>query len=48
MLEMINVQLWGKDIKEREGTQNNKQEMQIQGGEDKCYVNKKTKKLGRM
>lgn len=39
MLETIKVQLWGKDIKEREGEQNNKQEMQKTGeakNEEEC------------
>jgi hypothetical protein len=46
MLEIIKVQLWGKDIKEREGAQNNKQEMQKTGG--RGYVLCKHEKLGRM
>jgi hypothetical protein len=46
MLEMIKVQLWGKDIKEREGTQNNKQEMQKREG--RGYVLRKKEQLGRM
>jgi hypothetical protein len=32
MLETIKVKLWGKDIKEREGKQNNKQETKKTGG----------------
>jgi hypothetical protein len=35
------VQLWGKNIKEREGKQNNKQEMQKTREKYVCYVNKK-------
>jgi hypothetical protein len=46
MLEMIKVQLWGKDIKEREGTQNNKQEMQKTRG--RGHVLSKQEKLGRI
>lgn len=38
ILETIKVKFWGKDIKHKEGKQNNKQEMQKTGGGGRGYV----------